>query len=62
MKEFKKWWDSRSGIASEEYWRRREECSEWAWKAALEFVYDKLGYSQEHEEIKDIIEAELEGE
>ena len=32
------------------------------WKAALEWFYDQLGYSQEHEELKDVIEKELEGE
>ncbi|KKM74776.1 hypothetical protein LCGC14_1396830, partial [marine sediment metagenome] len=29
------------------------------WNAALRWVYDKLDHSQEHEEIKDVIEAEL---
>ncbi len=34
--------------------------AERAWKAALEWFYDQLGYSQEHEELKDVIEQELE--
>lgn len=30
------------------------------WRAALEWFYSKLGYSEEHEELKDFIEKELE--
>lgn len=29
------------------------------WKAALGWIYDRLGHSQEHKQIKDIIEEEL---
>ena len=32
---------------------------ELGWNAALEWLYDELDYSQEHEEIKDKIEEEL---
>ena len=32
------------------------------WERALKWCYDQLGYSQEHEELKDIIEKELGGE
>lgn len=30
------------------------------WQSALEWFYDQLGYSEEHEELKDLIEKELE--
>lgn len=30
------------------------------WRAALGWFYDKLGHSEEHEELKDLIEKELE--
>lgn len=32
-----------------------------AWRAALKWVYNGLDYSEEHREIKDKIEQELEG-
>lgn len=31
-----------------------------AWRAALEWFYDKLGHSEEHGELKDLINKELE--
>jgi len=31
-----------------------------AWRAALEWFYGNLGYSEEHEELKELIEQELE--
>ncbi len=36
-----------------------QHVAERAWKAALGWLYDELDNSQEHEEIKDIIEEEL---
>ncbi|KKN54801.1 hypothetical protein LCGC14_0588550 [marine sediment metagenome] len=33
--------------------------AEAGWRAALKFLYDKLSYSEEHEELKDLIEKEL---
>ncbi len=33
--------------------------SETAWRGALNWLYGKLGYSTEHEELKDIIGEEL---
>ncbi len=52
MKAFEKWYKKQKFIY---YSSSREK----AWKAALEWLYDKLDYSQEHEEIKDMIEEEL---
>ena len=54
MKAFEKWFENH-----DEYWKTRKEWAESAWKAALGLVYDKLDYSQEHEDIKDIIEEAL---
>ena len=51
MKAYEKW-------ADQNMYDRQE--TKKAWKAALGWLYDKLDYSIEHKEIKDIIEKELE--
>ncbi len=52
MTAFEKWYKENQIYAD------RSHAKE-SWKAALSWLYDKLDYSQEHEDIKDIIEEEL---
>jgi len=58
MKAFEKVYGALYSIqeCKDEHWIQRWD----AWKAALEWVYDKLDYSEEHEKLKDIINKELE--
>lgn len=59
MKEFEKQWASR-------YMNQGGYGMKWLakkfWRAALKWFYTKLDHSQEHEELKDLIEQELEEE
>ncbi|KKN66039.1 hypothetical protein LCGC14_0475170 [marine sediment metagenome] len=59
MKAFKKWWAKEHPPGTYHYEKVHDCIAGETWKAALEWVYDKLDHSQEHEEIKDVIEEEL---
>jgi hypothetical protein len=54
MEAFEKWWRNLSSICLQ----RKCEFEE-VWKAALEWMYNQLGYSEDDKRIKDIIEKEL---
>lgn len=58
MKAFEEWRDE--AIREGKIWGSDSWAVEQAWQSALEWFYDKLGYSEEHEELKDLIEKELE--
>lgn len=59
---FEKWWSLEYQNLCGHRDIHDEDIAEAAWRAALEWFYGKLGYSEEHEELKDLIEKELETE
>lgn len=60
MKAYKEW--RKENTYSEICGYEWHNGAELAWQAALRWFYTKLDHSQEHEELKDLIEQELEEE
>ena len=57
MKAFKSWWLNRK---MKDYLWGDYGSHEDTWRACAEWFYTKLDHSQEHEELKDLLEQELE--
>ena len=62
MKAFEKWWEEHSRASRYHCGDYVGTVAENAWRAALKWFYTKLDHSQEHGELKDLIEQEMEGE
>lgn len=57
MEAYKEWWEEDGTIV---IGNDDNDVAMSGWRASLEWLYGKLGYSEEHEELKDLIEKELE--
>ena len=59
MKEFEKWWDINGNQPESRFEPEDWFIAEAGWKAALERLYEELGYYEDDERIKDWIQKEL---